>query len=149
MRLSVRRCVDRRQCKCTGCRTGFDCSHYLILPKGQEFSRRFGKRHRTVNRYDNNGNLIKQVADSGGDEIDYTCDFRNRLTSVTDKSNGQITQVVTYVYDAFNNLVGETVTPYTNGNPGTPVTSHFVFDPESGNMVLDLTNSGAVNERML
>ena len=51
-----------------------------------------------------------------------------------------VTQTVTYVYDPFNNLVGETV----NG-----VTSHFVFDPQTGSMVLDLSDSGTVNERML
>ncbi len=45
--------------------------------------------------------------------------------------------------------MGETVTPYTNGNPGTSTTSHFVFDLQTGNMVVNLTNSGGVNERML
>ena len=110
--------------------------------------------------YDPNGNLTKQVQCAGNTqtdephEIDYTYDFRNRLTSVTDKdSSGRVTQVVNYVYDAFNNLVGRTQTNYTyTGGSTTPasttsVTGHFVFD--GSNMVLVLDNSGAVTERVL
>jgi RHS repeat-associated protein len=104
--------------------------------------------------YDNNGNLTRQVTISDGSEVDYAYDYRNRLTSVTDKdSSGRITQVVDYVYDAFNNLVGRTQTNYTyTGNNTTPastttVTGHFVYD--GGNMVLALDNTGAVTQRLL
>ena len=104
--------------------------------------------------YDNNGNLVSQVQCSGNTntaepyEVDYRYDFRNRLTLVTDKnSSGQTTQVVTYVYDAFNNLVSRTLTTYTGGVAGTPVTGHFLYDGQ--NMVLALDGAGNVTDRVL
>ena len=38
----------------------------------------------------------------------YAWDYRNRLISVTNENNaGQVTQTVTYTYDAFDGLVAE------------------------------------------
>ena len=111
--------------------------------------------------YANNGNLIQQVQCSGNTntaepyEIDYTYDFRNRLIQVTDTNQyGQVTQVIQYGYDAFNNLVARTQITYTYANNSsttpattTTLTGHFVFDGQ--NMVLTLDNSGNVTERVL
>ena len=80
--------------------------------------------------YDNDGNLVQQVQCTGNTrtnqphEVDYTYDFRDRLTEVTNKdSSGRVTQVVDYVYDAFNRLVGRTQANYTyTGGSTTPST---------------------------
>ena len=98
--------------------------------------------------YDANGNLVKQVTIADNSETDYAYDYRNRLVKVTDKdSSGLTTQVVDYSYDAFNRLVTRTLTPYTDGEAGTPVSGHFVYD--GNNMVLTLDNSGNVTDRVL
>jgi RHS repeat-associated protein len=104
--------------------------------------------------YDADGNLTRQVSIAGGSETDYSYDFRNRLTEVASKdSSGRVTQVVDYVYDAFNRLVGRTQANYTyTGDSTTPsstvtATGHFVYDGD--NMVLALDNSGNVTDRVL
>ena len=104
--------------------------------------------------YDNNGNLTKQVTIADNSEIDYSYDYRNRLTEVTNKDSlGRVTQVVDYVYDAFNRLVGRTQTnntytgTSTTSDTTTVVTGHFVYD--GANMVLALDNTGAVTNRVL
>ena len=100
--------------------------------------------------YDANGNLVEQiqyVGNSGGSgqpyEIQYQYDNRNRLTSVTDKdSTGNTTQVMSYTYDAFNNLVGRTVTLYNGGQPDTTSSvERYVFD--GTNMVLQFDGTSA------
>ena len=59
---------------------------------------------------------------------------------VIDNSSDQETQSVSYVYDAFNNLVGRTLTTY--GENGATSVEHYVYD--GTNMVLVLNGSGAV-----
>jgi RHS repeat-associated protein len=66
---------------------------------------------------------------------------------VTDKnSSGTTLQVVANSYDMFNDLIGRTLTPYSGGVAGTPVTARFVYDLASGGSVVagspDLTAGG-------
>ena len=95
-----------------------------------------------------------QVSIADGSETDYTYDLRNRLTSVMQLDLSQrTTQVVDYTYDAFNNLIGRTLTAYTyEGESTTPAsttvtTGQFVYDGD--NMVLMLDGSGNVTDRVL
>jgi RHS repeat-associated protein len=79
--------------------------------------------------YDASGHMTKRTAISGGAYTVYTWDNRGRMASVTNyTSGGTPTQAVSLWYDAFNDLIGRSVTPYTNGNPGTPTTARFVCD---------------------
>jgi RHS repeat-associated protein len=100
--------------------------------------------------YDAAGNTITETNTSTGDETDYTWDNRDRLTSVTSKnSSGVIQQVVTYTYDAFNQLIGESVTPYSGGVAGTTATQRFVYDMQTGQMDLAFDGSGNLTDRFL
>ena len=60
--------------------------------------------------YDAEGNRLTKTDKATGAETDYTWDYRDRLSSVTFKDgSGTVTETVYYQYDAFNHLVGETV----------------------------------------
>jgi RHS repeat-associated protein len=79
--------------------------------------------------YDASGHMTRRTAISGGTYTVYTWDNRGRMASVTNyTSGGTVTQAVSLWYDAFNDLIGRTLTPYTNGQPGTPTTVRFVYD---------------------
>jgi RHS repeat-associated protein len=100
--------------------------------------------------YDANGSLVSQVQCSGNTntqepyEIDYQYDNRNRLTLVSDlDSGGNITQTVSYTYDASNRLVGRTVTQYAGGNPDTAdaQVQRYVYDGTNMVLQFDGTNS--------
>jgi RHS repeat-associated protein len=102
---------------------------------------------------DANGNLLSQVGITGGaqagNEVDYVYDIRNRVASVTNKSSGVITQVVTYTYDAFGDLIGRTYTPYTSGVAGTTTTNRIVYDPATGQKILTFDGAGNLTTRVL
>ena len=91
-------------------------------------------------QYDNNGNLTAKVGVAGGSaagtEIDYGWDYRNRLTSVTYKDNGSVTETIDYTYDAFNRLVGRVAT-FAGQSPQETV---FVYDGE--NIALQFDGTG-------
>ena len=95
--------------------------------------------------YDAGGNLIKKVGDAGGAasgwEYDYAYDNRNRLTTVTELQNAQATAVINYTYDAFDRLVGRTVTG------SAAWTQRYVYD--GGNIVLAFDGSGNLTDRYL
>ena len=75
---------------------------------------------RTHYQYDADGNQIERTNIATGAITLYTWDNRNRLVGVTDETaHGQITQTVTYQYDASNRWIGETVTTYANGSPSS------------------------------
>jgi RHS repeat-associated protein len=102
---------------------------------------------------DANGNMLSQVGITGGaqagNEIDYVYDIKNRLTSVTNKTSGVITQVVTYTYDAFGDLIGRTYTPYTSGVAGATTTNRIVYDPTTGQKVLVFDGANNLTTRVL
>ena len=80
----------------------------------------------------------------------FTWDNRNRLTRATLKNSSGVTQqVVDYTYDAMNQLIGEKVTPYSDGEAGTPTVRRFVYDPLTGEMQLAFNGSGNLTDRYL
>jgi RHS repeat-associated protein len=108
--------------------------------------------------YDAAGNMTSSPSlyyssdgpDAGTNTNTYTWDNRNRLTSTTTKNSDGVTlQVVKYTYDAFNQLIGESVTPYTDGVAGTTTTQRFVYDPLTGEMQLAFNGSGNLTDRFL
>jgi RHS repeat-associated protein len=89
--------------------------------------------------YDNEGNMLTRTNNSTGEQIDYAWDYRDRLTSVT-FYDGQhnLTKTVTYQYDAFNQLVGETVTVTGEAAQGTV----YGFDGNQIALQFDKTGTG-------
>ena len=80
--------------------------------------------------YDNEGHRATRTAKVGGAFTQYSYDNRGRLVSVTDKVSaaGATTQQVFYNYDGLNRKVGQTVVPFSSGNPQTAVTTGYVYD---------------------
>lgn len=76
--------------------------------------------------YDAEGNLKTRTKIATGKVREFTWDYRNRLTGVTDKTGGTVTQQVSYTYDALNQRIAKTV--------GTQ-TTHFVYD--RNNVILE------------
>ena len=81
--------------------------------------------------YDADGNLVSKVGDTGGSAsgtaYDYSYDNRNRLTSVTETFLSY-TVVITYTYDAFDNLIGRTLTANCPMIPELFTQQRFVYD---------------------
>jgi RHS repeat-associated protein len=93
---------------------------------------------------------MTQQTDPSGNVTTYTWDNRDRLASLTLKnSSGVIQKVVDYTYDAFNQLIGESVTPYSGGIAGATATQRFVYDPLTGEMQLAFNGSGNLTDRYL
>ncbi len=112
--------------------------------------------------YDNDGNLTSQVLVTASsdpntvNEIDYTYDFRNRLTEVEEKNHaGHDLAVLDYVYDMYDELIGRTATQdtYNSGTSswsGATTNQNFVFDPlNNGEMVLGFDGTGKITDRYL
>ncbi len=101
--------------------------------------------------YDADGNVVSQVGDAGGSkagwEYDFTYDNRNRLMTVTEKYEGQTSQVIAYTYDVFNNLIGRTDTTYSDGTPTGSTTQRYVYD--GANVVLAFDGNGNLTDRYL
>ena len=89
--------------------------------------------------YDDEGNVLSKTA-TDGSEIDYAWDYRDRLTSVTfQNSSHNVTKTVTYVYDAFNRWIGETISV-----PGqSDVQTRYVY--ENGQIVAQFDKTGSGN----
>ena len=80
-------------------------------------------------QYDADGNQIERTDIATGTITLYTWDNRNRLVGLTDETaSGQITQTVTYQYDASNRWIGETITTYSGGGPSSVNNTDFVYD---------------------
>ena len=89
--------------------------------------------------YDNEGNMLTRTNKSTGEATDYTWDYRDRLSSVTFKdSEGTTTKTVTYHYDAFNRLVGETVAVPGQATQGTV----YAYDGSQMALQFDKTGTG-------
>ncbi|MBX9791852.1 MAG: hypothetical protein K2Y37_23260 [Pirellulales bacterium] len=88
--------------------------------------------------YDHEGNVTQKVRISSASADDHTIlyewDNRNRLVKVTNKNNsGTTTQIVAYLYDAFDRRSVRTVTP----TGGTATSDHFVYDGLSRFVIYD------------
>jgi YD repeat-containing protein len=78
----------------------------------------------------------------------YSYDNRNRLVDVKFENNaGTPTKEVSYVYDAENELIQRTVTPYANGVAQAPMRQEFVYD--QGNLALAFNGAGSLTNRYL
>ena len=95
-------------------------------------------------QYDADGNQIEHTNIATGAITLYTWDNRNRLVGLTDETaSGQITQTVTYQYDASNRWIGETVTTYSGGSPSSVHTTDFAYD--GNQIVLQFNKDGTGN----
>ena len=98
--------------------------------------------------YDGEGNRLTRTNDSTSASTEYTWDFRNRLTKVTDKdSYGTVTQVVEYTYDVFDRRIAKAVDTTSPFNLSDAVIERYVYDDASGvasadrgNVVLDFVD---------
>jgi hypothetical protein len=74
------------------------------------------------------------------------CQRHSRATSI-----GRIPRpcLIHTWYDAFNQLIGESVTPYSGGVAGTTATQRFVYDMQTGQMDLAFDGSGNLTDRFL
>jgi RHS repeat-associated protein len=88
--------------------------------------------------YDDEGNLRTRTTIATGAVREYTWDYRNRLTSVIDRTDTIITRQTTYTYDALNQRIAKTVD--LDGVGANPVTTtRFVYDRD--NVVLEFTGT--------
>jgi RHS repeat-associated protein len=92
--------------------------------------------------YDNDGNLIREVQIATGATREFTWDYRNRLTSVTDlDASGAVQQVVKYTYDAANRRISESVTSGAAG--ANSHNSFFIYDGTDEILEFDSTGQAA------
>lgn len=82
--------------------------------------------------YDNEGNLIRQTSIATGEYTDYTWDYRNRLTSVTEFDAEDVAvRGVNYSYDALNQLVVRAESFFDGSNEKS------VFVHDEGQIVME------------
>jgi RHS repeat-associated protein len=95
--------------------------------------------------YDDEGNLVlrtRQGTPGGGQEktVEYTWDYRNRLTNVTYKDTGETAiKEIDYTYDVLNNRIISSVDADGAG-VGEAVVTNFVYDGED--IVAETTPDG-------
>jgi RHS repeat-associated protein len=107
-------------------------------------------------RWVNNNGVSESSPQSGDTDVTiYTWDNRNRLTSMTQYANYDAYKglgsynsptpemTVTYIYDAFDRWIGETVTAYSGGSPSSVQTTDFVYD--GNQIVLQFDKDGTGN----
>jgi hypothetical protein len=94
--------------------------------------------------YDNEGNRTRRTKISDGSVTDYTWDYRNRLTNVTERATvgGAATKSTDFVYDVNNRLVQKVYDP--DGAGAQAAQSTFdVFD--GAQIALEFNGSQATN----
>ncbi len=91
--------------------------------------------------YDADGNCLSRTYIADGSQTLYTWDNRDRLTSVTSMDGKTVTQTVTYIYDAFNRWIGETIMAN-----GTTTQTRYVYDGNQIIMQFDNVPSPAAGE---
>jgi RHS repeat-associated protein len=95
--------------------------------------------------YDESGNVIQRYTSTA--ETDYFWDNRGRLVKVQDftKSGSTLTQIqqVDYTHDAFDRLIGRSLTPYSGGSPVTAsiATARFVYDGDDAVLAFNVNQS--------
>jgi RHS repeat-associated protein len=95
--------------------------------------------------YDSEGNRLTKTETATGKVTSYEWDYRNRLTSVKDRtiSGGAIVKQVDYQYDAMNRLVRRDFD--ADGAGAGVATSQFWVYDQGINAVLQFDGSGASN----
>jgi YD repeat-containing protein len=98
-----------------------------------------------VTSADADGNLITETDIATGNTINYTWDYRNRLTEVIYKdSGGATTETIQYAYNALNQRISQTV---TNASDEVTLEENYVYDGSSLLMVMD--GSGNITHTFL
>jgi RHS repeat-associated protein len=94
--------------------------------------------------------LILRTKISDSSYTEYTWDYRNRLTSVTDKtSGGTATMSATYTYDVYDRRIKKVVDPDGTGAAGS-TTNRYVYDsPDGTDIVLQFDGSNNLTHRDL
>lgn len=78
--------------------------------------------------YDDEGNRLTKTNISTGDYIEYTWDYRNRLTNITTKNSlDVVTHEVDYSYDIFNRRIVKTIDTDGAGS-GTATEEVYIYD---------------------
>ncbi|MEW4566205.1 RHS repeat-associated core domain-containing protein [Bremerella sp. JC770] len=78
--------------------------------------------------YDDEGNRLTKTNISTGDYVEYTWDYRNRLTEILAKtSGGTVTHEVDYIYDIFNRRIVKTIDDDGAGS-GTATEEVYIYD---------------------
>ena len=99
--------------------------------------------------YDAEGNRLTRTKTATGEVTEYTWDYHNRLTKVTEKnSQGTVTQVVEYIYDVFNRRIGRKIDTSAPFDMANAVIERYVLDDihnglasaDGGNVVLDFVD---------
>ncbi len=107
--------------------------------------------------YDPNGNITQKTNLTTGQVMNFTWDFRNRLTQVVITNADSSTTTLTYRYDMYNQLVGRTSTGVTGSSAPADLAMEqwFIYDPAApGQMVISKTHidclgSDAIENRYL
>lgn len=100
--------------------------------------------------FDSEGNRTRRTKVIDNSYEDYTWDHRNRLTSVTRKSQaGTVLATGAYVYDQFNRLIKRTVDADGAGS-GAAADQFFAgFEGINPTLIFDGANSGDLTNRLL
>jgi len=104
--------------------------------------------NRTARFVDNNSNGL---LDSGDTDItEYTWDYRNRLTVVTERASygGTATKVTEFAYDYLNRLVSESADPDGGGEEGAEET-YFAYDGGQVLLRFDGSETGDLVDRYM
>ena len=100
--------------------------------------------------YDAEGNRLTRTKTATGEVTEYTWDYHNRLTKVTEKnSQGTVTQVVEYIYDVFDRRIGRKIDTSAPFDMANAVIERYVLDDihngvasaDGGNVVLDFVDT--------
>ncbi|EAQ79300.1 Calx-beta domain-containing protein [Blastopirellula marina] len=106
--------------------------------------------------YDDEGNRLTKTNISTGEVIEYSWDYRNRLTSIITKDSlSVVTHEVEYTYDAFNRRIVKSI-DVDGAVSGTAVEEIYIYDgmrEERGNagdhMLLVFDEAGNLTNRFL
>lgn len=97
--------------------------------------------------YDPEGNLTKKTEILTGEVIEFTWDYRNRLTKVVTKNNlGAVIESVDYTYDVFDRRIAKSVDSDGAGI-APPTVTRFVYDGDEIALVFD--ELGNISDRYL
>ena len=100
--------------------------------------------------YDDEGNLILRTKISDSSYTEYTWDYRNRLTNVTDKtSGGTATMSADYTYDVYDRRIKKVVDPDGAGATGSTTTRYVYEDEGITRVVLQFDGSNNLTHRYL
>jgi RHS repeat-associated protein len=91
--------------------------------------------------YDDEGNLKTRTTIATNAVREYTWDYRNRLTSVVDRTGSNTTRQSTYTYDVTNQRIAKTV-DLDGAGTAPATTTRFVYD--RNNVALEFTGTATV-----